>query len=115
MAYINTKRSYTSTGVKDWIPLNRWTDDDYSLVISGDGTVTVEGTIAQPNRFINGAGEALTSDDVFDVVNGTGLTPVTGTPVTLNIESTPLEALRLNIAAGTNISVRVMQNGQGLS
>jgi len=99
---ISRSATYSGTGAQEWIPLNRWSLDDYtvSLDFASTGTVTVEGTIAKLNQ-----GETAFPFDI------TGLIAIT-TSGGFVIQETPLEAIRLNIAANaTGINFQVMQQG----
>jgi hypothetical protein len=103
-APINRKQvNTTGTGLKPFVPLNRWgfgADISINIVFSGAATVTLEGTLDHVNR------EGVT--DVFDIVNGVGITVDTA----LNITDTPLEAIRINQTAGTgSVTMHVMQGG----
>lgn len=102
-AYINRRETYTGTGAQAAIPLNRWTNTDIAaeLVFGSTGTVTVEGTLDQVNR-------ADVTPTWFDI---TGLVAVTADTAE-KITDTPLEAIRLNIAAnGSSITFHIMQQG----
>lgn len=104
-AYINAKRTYTGTGAQVAIPLNRWSRDNYSVVtdVGATATYTVEGTIDQINRI-------GVTPVWFDITGLVGLTASTSDKIT----DTPLEALRVNIAANSGeLGFHVMQNGEG--
>lgn len=99
---INKEKSYTTTGDKDGIPLDRHSDPQYSVVIDigGGGDVTVQGTISQINR-------AGVTPIWFDLP---ALTNVIA-DASDKIINTPLEAIRLQITAVTDtIIFQVMQN-----
>jgi len=101
-SYINRKQAGV-TGVGDWIPLNRWSKDSYSIVttINGASTYTVEFTLDQINR-----SGVLGSETARPVEGGTALTA----DANLNIANTPMEAIRINVASG-DVDFHVMQNG----
>lgn len=101
-SYINRKQSNV-TGVGDWIPLNRWANDDYSVVIvdNGTSTYTVEGTLDQINRK-----GVIGNEVVFGIEN---LEAVTG-DMSNKITETPMEAVRINVDSG-DVDFHVMQNG----
>ena len=105
-SFINRKQTAV-TGVGDWIPLNRWSKDDYSIVttVNGTATYTIEFTLDQVNR----AG-VLGNEVARPVLNGEDLTA----SANLNITETPMEAIRVNITAGAgSVDFHVMQNGEG--
>jgi hypothetical protein len=102
-SYINKTIDLTTSDVVI-LPVNgRWSDGDYSVVVTfaGTGTVTVEGTLSKVNR-----GESFVPFDI------TGLTAVT-TDTSQSISSTPLEALRITGAtmAGGGAQVQIMGAG----
>lgn len=100
------RKQLAVTGVGDWIPLNRWSKDSYSIVttVNGTATYTVEFTLDQINR----AG-VLGNEVARPVLGGTGLTA----DANLNIANTPMEAMRVNITAGAgSVDLHVMQNGE---
>lgn len=103
---INIKRvNSAGVGVKPWIPLNRWTNDDLTinLSINGTATVTVEATLVQINR-----GGVPVPADIFPITNLTAITATTAA----NIPETPLEFIRVNQTAGTgSANLHVMQQG----
>lgn len=97
------RKQLAVTGVGDWIPLNRWSNDDLSVVTTANGTVTydVEFTLDQVNR----AGVTVVDRPIL---NGTGLTA----DANLNVTETPMEAVRVNITAGAgSVDFHVMQSG----
>lgn len=87
---INAKRSYTSTGIKTAIPLNRHGNPQFSISvqITGTATYTLQGSITQINR----TGQTEVWNDIPSM-----------TALTINafqkIVNSPLEGLRLNITA----------------
>lgn len=104
-SYINAKKTYTGTGAQVAIPLNRWSRDNYSVVVSLDstGTYTIQGTLDQINR-------PNVTPVWFDITSLVGLTADAAEKIT----ETPLEAIRMTIAAnGSSIDFHVMQNGEG--
>jgi len=87
---INAKRSYTTTGIKVAIPLNRHGNPQFSISvqITGTATYTLQGSISRINR--------TDSSEVWnDIPAMTGLTINAFQKIT----NSPLEALRLNITA----------------
>ena len=107
-AYVNRKQTGTAAdGAQTAIPLNRWANDDYTLVVGDTGSTshTLEGTVDQINR-----------EDVtpvwFTLVDnqGTSLSGLTATG-TYVVAGTPLEAVRINLGASTDYSFHVMQSG----
>lgn len=87
---INVKKSYTSTGVKIAVPLNRHGNPQFSISvkITGTATYTLQGSISQINRD--------TSSDVWnDIPSMTALS----IDAFQKIVNSPLEALRLNVTA----------------
>lgn len=99
---INVSQSFSTTGAKAAIPLNRHGNPQYSIsaVLGSTGTYTVEGTLDQLNR------EGITP--VWQDI--TGLIALTASTFD-KIENTPLEAVRINIAAvGTTLNFKIQQN-----
>lgn len=97
-------KTYTGTGEQVPVMLNRWTLDDISIVvdISATATYTIEATLSQLNR-----DDGLTAI-WFEVSGLIGLTA----DVTDKISATPLQAVRVNIAANSgNVRFQVMQSG----
>ena len=102
-SYVNRKQANV-TGVGDWIPLNRWSRDDYSIVttINGASTYTVEFTLDQINRK-----GVLGNETTRPVENATDLIA----DANVNIVETPMEAIRINVSSG-DVDFHVMQNGE---
>lgn len=99
---INIEATYTTTGVKDAIPVNRHGNPQYSvgIDIGGGGDVTVQATLSQINR----SGVVPIWFDIPALVNITANTFD-------KIVDTPLEAIRLNITTVTDtIILQVAQN-----
>jgi len=99
---INVSQSFSTTGAKAAIPLNRHGNPQYavSAVLGTTGTYTVEGTVDQLNR------EGITPE--WQPV--TGLVGVT-TDTFDKIENTPLEAIRINIAViDSTLKFQIQQN-----
>lgn len=93
------------SGTSDWIPLNRWSRDNYTIVTtvaSGTPTYTVQFTIDQINRE-----GVLGNETARPVVGGSSLT----TDANLNITDTPMEAIRITVSGGT-VDFHVMQQGE---
>lgn len=111
-AYINVRKTYTGTGAQDAIQLNRWSKDDYSVIVrlATTGTYTVEGTLDYINRPLDADRQPSPAVEWFDITNLAGLSADAAEKIT----ETPLEAIRINIAANaTGIDFHVMQNGEG--
>lgn len=113
-AYINVKQVNTlGIGAKPWIPMNRWSTDHYSLILTVTGTATfdVEGTLKKLNQAASDTDLAAgppAASDIFGIANATGLTA----SAALNIVDTPLEAIRVNQTAGPgSVDFHVAQQG----
>ena len=111
-AYIRRKQDNSAgIGIKPWIPLNRWSGPgDYSIMTEVTGTVeyTVQTTVDPVNR-----PDIIPLSDVLvcPVTNAVGLV---GPIDCLNINLTPLEAIRIEQTSGTgSVSFRILQNGEG--
>jgi len=109
MAYINVKQVNTSsTGIKPWIPVNRWTNgSNYTIICSVDGvaTYTLETTIEMLNRLTADELAAVVACPVENAVDLSGSS-------CLNIFSTPAEAFRINQTAGAGtVTMHIMQAG----
>ena len=99
------RKQLAVTGVGDWIPLNRYSKNDYSIITTVNGTATysVEITLDQINR-----SGILGTETARPVVSAIDLT----VDANLNITSTPAEAIRINITAGAgSVDFHVMQSG----
>lgn len=101
-APINRKISVFGVGTSEWVPLNRWTDSDISLLVSVGGTAT------------------YTVETTLDRVNRQGTIPVPIDHATLvgqTVGNTgnvafPVEAVRVSVTSGTgSVTMHVMQNG----
>lgn len=104
-SYINRKFTLAD-GESVVIPLNRWSEDDYSIQVSA-GSALVEGTLDQPNRDSNTWQNpaALT----FSTLNDSSGAPLTAVTDFANVDFTPLEAVRIT-ATGATVG-RFMQQG----
>jgi hypothetical protein len=101
MASYVRKRFVLGNGDADILPLNRWSEDDYSIQVEL-GTVTVAGTLAQLNR---------EETPVWATLDDSGGTPLAAVGVGIyNVDFVPLEAIRLTAGAG-GATVIVMQQG----
>lgn len=89
---INAKKSYTTTGIKTAIPLNRHGNPQFSISVEvqASATYTLQGSITQINR-------EGTTQVWNDIPAMTGLTATAFQKIT----NSPLEALRLNVIAIT--------------
>ena len=111
-SYINKRIDYATgvTGAQTAIPLNRWSLDDYSVIVdlATTGTYTVEGTVDFINRPLDADFQATPTPVWFNIVGMVGLTA----DASQVVPATPLEAIRINIAANaTGIKFHVMQAG----
>lgn len=100
---INRTITQTGTGTTDWVPLNRYAGDDVSLAafVDGTATYTVEMTLERVNR------EEYDPATVRVLDHGT-LVGSTGS-ASGNIDF-PVEAIRLNVTAGTgSVELQIYQ------
>lgn len=114
--YINFKQeNAAAVSAKEWISLNRWGSNNYSLniIITGTATVDVEGTLKKLNQddfhSTDPAAGTPAANDIFTISGATGLTAT----IALSLFDTPLEAIRVNQTAGAagTVDFHVMQAG----
>lgn len=96
----SSDRTYNTTGVKDWVPLNGTTGNSLTIGVEIDATATatVEVALSNPAK----------SPVAYPVDGFTAITATTNGVV----DDTPLKAVRINIAATTgDVRFTILQSG----